>query len=49
LVKWEGYSHDENTWEKYENVSDNAVELLKEYYEKNSTIEGDGRYGKERK
>jgi len=32
LVKWEGYSHDENTWEKYENFLDNAVELLKEYY-----------------
>jgi len=24
LVKWEGYLHDENTWETYENVAESS-------------------------
>lgn len=29
-VKWEGYSHEENTWEAFENVKGNGSELLEE-------------------
>lgn len=32
LVKWEEYSHDENTWEMYENAVEDWLDLLKEYY-----------------
>jgi len=49
LVKWEGYSHDENTWENYENIAENAKELLKDYYKNNPTIAKDGRYVKNNK
>jgi len=31
IVRWQGYSHDENTWETYENVLECSLELLKEY------------------
>ena len=48
LVKWEGYSHDENTWETYENVLECLLNLLKEYYGKNPAIERDGRYKEKR-
>ena len=44
LLKWEGYSHDENTWETYENVAESSMDLLKDYYGKNPMIERDGRY-----
>jgi hypothetical protein len=46
LVKWEGYSHDENMWETYENVLECSSELLKDYYGKNPTMERDRRFGK---
>jgi hypothetical protein len=49
LVKWEGYTHDENTWETYENVAECSLELLKEYYGKNPTVEKDKRYGKKKR
>jgi len=49
LVKWEGFSHEENTWESYENVAESAYELLKEYYEKNPMMEKDGRFEKNKK
>jgi len=49
LVKWEGYSHDENMWETYENVLECSLDLIKEYYGKNPTIERDGRYGKKKR
>jgi len=49
LVKWEGYSHDENTWESYKNVAESAKELLQDYYHKNPTIAKDGRYNKKKK
>ena len=47
LVKWEGFTHEENTWESYDNVKESAEDLLKEFYEKNPTMEKDSRYGKE--
>jgi hypothetical protein len=31
LLKWEGYSHDENTWETYEKVLECSLDLLKGY------------------
>jgi hypothetical protein len=48
LVKWEGYSHEENTWETFENVNENAKELLEEYYPENANMERDKRFGKEK-
>jgi hypothetical protein len=48
LVKWEGFTHEENTWESYDNVKESAEDLLKEFYDKNPTMERDGRYGKEK-
>ena len=44
LVKWEGYSHEDNTWETYENVMENAEKLLAEYYEKHANMEKDTRF-----
>ena len=44
LVKWEGYSHEENTWESYENVNENSRELLEDYYEKHDNMERDERF-----
>jgi hypothetical protein len=44
LVKWEGFMHDENTWETYDNVVENSKELLDEYYGKYPLMEKDGRY-----
>jgi hypothetical protein len=49
LVKWEGYSHDENTWETYENVLECSLDLHKEYYGKNPMIEKDGHFGKKKR
>ena len=48
LVKWEGFTHEENTWESYDNVKQSADNLLKEFYEKNPTMEKYSRYGKEK-
>jgi hypothetical protein len=48
-VKWEGFTHEENTWESYENVSETAHELLKEFYDKNPMMEKDGRFEKDGK
>jgi hypothetical protein len=46
LVKWEGFSQDENSWKSYETVEESAYELLKEYHEKNPIMEKDGRFAK---
>jgi len=48
LVKWEGYLHNENTSEMYENVLESSLDLLKDYYGKNPAMERDGRYGKKK-
>ena len=34
LVKWKGYSHEENTWEPKGNLN-NAGDLLTEFYQQN--------------
>jgi len=46
LVKWEGFTHEENTWEKYENIAETAYELLEEFYGKFPAMERDKRFGK---
>jgi len=46
LVKWKDYTHEENTWETFDNVFKNAKELLEEYYEGNPNIEKDKIFGK---
>ena len=48
LVKWEGSTHDENTWETYENVSESSMDLLQDYYGKNPTFERDRPYEKKK-
>jgi hypothetical protein len=48
LVMWEGFTHEENTWESYDNIKESAEDSLKEFYEKNHTMEKEGRYGKEK-
>lgn len=40
-MKWEGYSHEENMWEIFENVNENARELLEEFYSENGNMEKD--------
>jgi hypothetical protein len=49
LVKWDGYSHEENTWETYDNVAECSFELLKSYYNKNPMVERDGRYERKKR
>jgi hypothetical protein len=44
LVKWTNFTHQEATWETYENMVINNPGLLKNYFEKNSAIEKDGRF-----
>jgi hypothetical protein len=39
LVKWDGYSHGENTTETFENINENARELLEEHYSENANME----------
>jgi hypothetical protein len=48
LIKWKDYRHKENAWEKFDNVMENAEELLKDYYEENLNVEKDKRFGKEK-
>jgi len=48
LVKWKDYTQEENTWESFDNVNENAKGLLKDYYEANPNIERDKRFGKEK-
>jgi hypothetical protein len=44
LIKWEGFTHEENTWETYENVAESAYELLREFYGKFPAMEKDKRF-----
>jgi hypothetical protein len=45
LVKWKNYTHEENTWDDFDNVMENAEELLKDYYDENPNVEKDKRFG----
>jgi len=49
LVKWEGYSHDENWWESYENVANTVLELLDNCNDMNPSIGRVWRYKDKRK
>lgn len=48
LVKWKDYSHNENTWESYDNVMEHDKDLIKKYYEEIKTVERDGRFTKQK-
>jgi hypothetical protein len=48
LIKWEGYLHQENMWQMFENVNENGRELLEEYYAGNANMEKDKRFGKKK-
>jgi hypothetical protein len=49
LVKLEGYSHDGNTWETYENVLECSFDLLREHSSKNPATEKDRHFGKKKR
>ena len=44
LVKWEGFTHEEITWESYEHMAEVAPELIKRFYEQHPTMEKDRRW-----
>jgi len=46
LVKWEGFTHEDNMWESYVNVAETAQQLREEFYSKNPAIEKYVRLGK---
>jgi len=49
LVKWKDFSPEENTWETYDNVAENNMGLLEDFYARNSGIEKDARFGKQKR
>jgi hypothetical protein len=38
LVKWRGFTHDDNTWESYDNVVEYDNKLLQDFYDKNPAL-----------
>ena len=48
LVKWEGFSHEENTWESFEHLVSIAPDLIHRYYEAHPRIKKDSRDRKRR-
>jgi len=43
MVKCKDFLQEDNTWETAENMADNDLRLLEEYYKKNPAVEKDGR------
>jgi len=48
FVKWEGFSHKENTWESFYNVNDNARVILERYEEDDRNMEKDKRFSEKK-
>jgi transposase InsO family protein len=49
LVKWEGYTHEENTWESYDHLMEVSPELVDKFYEQHPEMEKDKRWKKVQK
>jgi hypothetical protein len=49
LVKWEGFTHEENTWETYEHLAKVAPELINKFYEQRPEMEKDKRWKKSKR
>jgi hypothetical protein len=43
LVKWKDFTQEENTWERYGNVAEHNMDLLKDYYKRKPGVERDRR------
>jgi hypothetical protein len=48
LVKWQGFSHEENTWEEFDHMFDIASDLVRAYYRERPHITLDERLPRER-
>jgi hypothetical protein len=48
LVKWQGFSHEKNTWEEYAHMYDIAPDLVRAYYRERPDITPDERLPRER-
>jgi hypothetical protein len=48
LVKWQGFSHEENTWEEFDHMFDIAPDLVRAYYRQRPHITPDERLPRER-
>lgn len=44
LVKWKDFLNEENTSETSENLADNDLRLLEEFYKQNPAVEKDRRF-----
>jgi len=49
LVKWKDFSHEENTWEMFDNVAEGNLKSLKDYYKKDPRVEKDRRFTSRKK
>jgi len=45
-VKWKGFTQEENTWETYDNIAENGMALLEDFYAKDFGKERDARFEK---
>jgi transposase InsO family protein len=48
LVKWQGFSNEENTWEEFDHMFDIALDLVRAYYRERPHITPDERLPRER-
>jgi hypothetical protein len=47
LVKWQGFSHEENTWEEFTHMFDIALDLVRYYYRERPHMTPDKRLPRE--
>jgi hypothetical protein len=45
LAKWNFFSTNDNPWESFQNVNDNARGSMEDYYKNNPNTDNDKRYG----